>query len=307
MFCYVNKDYDVDILNKCTVENLDGFIAECENFYFSQVKKACDQIIAENKTIILLSGPSGSGKTTTSGKIRDELVSRGKIAHVVSLDDFYLNKDEIPYVDGVQNAEVVEALDLEGIERTMREIVTGDEVWLPKFDFKSGIRTDRAEKITVGEDGIVIFEGIHALNERIMRHADENFCFGIYVSPHSGFTKDGEVFMTKRDVRFVRRFVRDSWSRGTDPEGTYKLWGMVCEGEDKYIRPCAKYADIHINSTHAYEPGLIAAPAIELLEKISPESDFYEKANEIIRELEYFNPISKDRLPKTSLLREFVG
>ena len=307
MFCYVNKDYDVDILNKRMAEDLEGFIAECEEFYFSQVKKACDQIIAENKTIILLSGPSGSGKTTTSGKIRDELISRGKIAHVVSLDDFYLNKADIPYVDGVQNAEVVEALDLEGIERAMREVVTKEEVWLPKFDFKKGIRTDNAEKITVGEDGIVIFEGIHALNERIMGHADENFRFGIYVSPHSGFTKDGEVFMTKRDMRFIRRFVRDSWSRGTDPEGTYKMWGMVCEGEDKYIRPCAKYANIHINSTHAYEPGLIAAPAIELLKNVCPDSVFYEKAQEIIRELKYFVPISKEMLPKTSLLREFVG
>ena len=85
------------------------------------------------------------------------------------------------------------------------------------------------------------------------------------------------------------------------------MWGMVCEGEDKYIRPCAKYADIHINSTHAYEPGLIAHDAIELLEKVQPESDFYPKATEIIRELKYFDPIAKERLPKTSLLREFVG
>jgi len=85
------------------------------------------------------------------------------------------------------------------------------------------------------------------------------------------------------------------------------MWGMVCEGEDKYIRPCAKYADIHINSTHAYEPGLIAAMALELLEKIRPESDFYPKATEIIRELKYFDPISRERLPETSLLREFVG
>ncbi len=307
MFSYVNKDYDVDILNKRIAADIDGFIADCEEFYASQVKTACDLIIAEGKTIILLSGPSGSGKTTTSGKIRDELILRGKVAHVVSLDDFYLNKADLPYVDGVQNAEVVEALDLDGIERTMQEVVTKDEVWLPKFDFKSGIRTDNAEKIVVGEDGIVIFEGIHALNERIMGHADEEFRFGIYVSPHSGFTKNGDLFMTKRDMRFIRRFVRDSWARGTDPEGTYAMWGMVCEGEDKYIRPCAKYADIHINSTHAYEPGLIANDAIELLEKVQPESDFYPKATEIIRELKYFDPISKERLPKTSLLREFVG
>ncbi|MBQ2915767.1 MAG: hypothetical protein IJE51_03145 [Clostridia bacterium] len=307
MFCYVDKDYDVDVLNKQIAEDIDGFISECENFYKAQIMSACDHIIAENRTIVLLSGPSGSGKTTTSGKIRDELIRRGKISHVVSLDDFYLNRDDLPIVDGVQNAEVVEALDLDGIDRAMREVVTEDVVWLPHYDFKSGIRTDNAQKIEIGEDGIVIFEGIHALNERIMGHADENFRFGIYVSPHSGFTKDGELFMSKRDVRFVRRFVRDSWSRGTDPEGTYAMWGMVCEGEDKFIRPCAKFADIHINSTHAYEPGLIAAMAIELLEKVRPESDFYEKATEIIRELKYFDPIQKNKLPETSLLREFVG
>ena len=217
MFSYVNKDYDVDILNSRIAADIDGFIADCEEFYSSQVKTACDLIIAEGKTVILLSGPSGSGKTTTSCKIRDELISRGKVAHVVSLDDFYLNKADLPYVDGVRNAEVVEALDLEGIERAMKEVVTEEEVWLPKFDFKSGIRTDNAEKIVIGENGIVIFEGIHALNERIMGHADENFRFGIYVSPHSGFTKDGDLFMTKRDMRFIRRFVRDSWARGTDP------------------------------------------------------------------------------------------
>ena len=264
-------------------------------------------LIAENKTIILLSGPSGSGKTTTSNKIKEELIRRGKIAHVVSLDDFYCNRDDLPIVDGVRNAEVVEALDVEGIERAMREVVTSEEVWLPIYDFKSGIRTDNAQKITVGEDGIVIFEGIHALNDRIMDHADENFRFGIYVSPHSGFTKDGDLFMSKRDVRFVRRFVRDSWSRGTDPEGTFAMWGTVCEGEDKFIRPCASKADLHINSTHAYEPGLIAGMAIELLEKVQPESDFYEKATEIIRKLKYFDCIPREYFPETSLLREFVG
>lgn len=307
MFCYVNKDYDVDVLNKQISADVDGFISECENFYKSQVESACDMIISQNKTIILLSGPSGSGKTTTSGKIRDELIRRGKIAHVVSLDDFYVDRDKLPYVDGVQNAEVVEALDLVGIERAMREVVTENVVLLPHYDFKKGIRTDNAQQIEVGKDGIVIFEGIHALNERIMGHADEDFRFGIYVSPHSGFVKDGDLFMTKRDMRFVRRFVRDSWSRGTDPEGTYAMWGMVCEGEDKFIRPCAKFADIHINSTHAYEPGLIAEMAIGLLEKVQPDSAFYEKATEIIRELKYFDPIPKNKLPETSLLREFVG
>ena len=307
MFCYVNKDYDVDILNEQISQDVSGFIDECETFYRSQVCEVCDRIIAENKTIILLSGPSGSGKTTTSGKIRDELIRRGKVAHVVSLDDFYLDRDKLPIIDGVRNAEVVEALDLDGIDRAMREVVTKDVVLLPYYDFKRGIRTDDAPKIEIGKDGIVIFEGIHALNERIMGHADEKFRFGIYVSPHSGFTKDGELFMTKRDMRFIRRFVRDSWSRGTDPEGTYAMWGMVCEGEDKFIRPCAKFADIHINSTHAYEPGIIASMAIELLEKVQPDSDFYEKATEIIRELKYFNPIPKKFLPEDSLLREFVG
>lgn len=307
MFEYVNKDYDVDELNFHLKTDVEGFISECESFYSSQIHAACDCIISQNKSIILLSGPSGSGKTTTSTKIRDELNLRGKIAHVVSLDDFYLDRDKIPLVDGVRNAEVVEALDLSGIDRAMKEVITADEVLLPRYDFKVGVRTDNAQKITVGKDGIVIFEGIHALNERIMGRVDPDFRFGIYVSPHSGFTKNGDVFMTKRDIRFIRRFVRDSWSRGTDPEGTYAMWGTVCEGEDKYIRPRARVADMHINSTHAYEPCIVSEMAIELLEKVPNESVFYEKASEIIRELKYFVNIPRDLLPKNSLLREFIG
>ena len=307
MFQYVNKEYDIDELNVHLKSDVEDFISECENFYSSQIQIACDRIISQNKTVILLSGPSGSGKTTTAEKIRDELIRRGKIAHVVSLDDFYLDRDELPIINGVRNAEVVDALDLNGIDRAMRDVVTSEDVYLPRYDFKTGTRTDNAQKITVGKDGIVIFEGIHALNERIMGHADARFRFGIYVSPHSGFIKDGKSVVTKREMRFIRRFVRDSWARGTDPEGTYSMWGAVCEGEDLYIRPRAKFADIHINTTHAYEPCIIAEKAIELLEAVSFESDFYEKASEIIRKLENFDRISVDLLPRDSLLREFIG
>ena len=158
MFQYVNKEYDIDELNVHLKSDVEGFISECENFYSSQIQTACDRIISQNKMVILLSGPSGSGKTTTAEKIRDELIRRGKIAHVVSLDDFYLDRDELPFINGVRNAEVVEALDLDGIDRAMNDVIKSEDVYLPRYDFKAGARTNNAHKITVGKDGIVIFE-----------------------------------------------------------------------------------------------------------------------------------------------------
>lgn len=305
MFRYIDKDYDVDVLNSKVSSDLSGFIKESEDFYFSQVEEACDRIM--NKRVVLLSGPSASGKTTTAHKIRDRLIERGKIAHVVSLDDFYLDRDLIPTIKGEKNAEVIEALDLVQIERVMHAVVDCEEVWLPSYDFSTGQRRDNSRKVSLGKDGIVIFEGIHALNPRILGHADERYRFGIYISPHSGFTKSGELFMTRRETRFIRRLVRDSWSRATFPEETFSVWRTVCEGEDKYIRPCANIADMHINSTHAYEPCLIGKKATELLKQIIPGSAYYGKASEMIKELGFFSNINVSLLPENSLLHEFVG
>lgn len=307
MIKYTNKDYDIDTLNKRVINDPLGLIDKCEKFYISQISDVCDCIISENKTVVLLSGPSASGKTTTSGKICEELNRRGKAAVVVSLDDFYLDRDQLPIIDGNRNAEVVEALDLCKVKKVMKEIVSRTEIQLPYYDFKKGIRIDNFRKIPVEENMVVIFEGIHALNEAIRENIAERYRFGVYVSPHSGFKKDDRFIMTKRDVRFVRRCVRDSWARGTSPEETFAMWTAVCEGEDKYIRPCVAVADMHINTTHAYEPGLIAKKAVSMLETVSPGSEFYERSVGIISELENFVRIPTEFLPGNSLLREFVN
>lgn len=286
------------------------FVADCTADYRRRVSEAAKFIHGNsNKKIIMLAGPSSSGKTTTAGLLSREIENLGAKAYTVSLDDFYFSRSTKKYPldeNGKPDYESVDALDLELIHRCLGELVEKGESRLPVFDFTVGERRENERKITLSENDIIIVEGLHALNPAITDTLPDENLFRIYVSVSSRvYENDGSVLLSKRDLRFIRRLVRDYRFRAMPPHRTFEIWGSVMRGEDKYLFPFEERADIKLNSFHACEPCVLAGLATELLDKVSGE--YSEKAELLKDKLNLFKTVDYAVLPQDCLLREFTG
>ena len=303
------KEYTVKIIQELS-EKPEEFIRECNENYHKSVNSAAKKIF-DNKDvkIVMLAGPSSSGKTTTASLISKEIEKLGGRAYTVSLDDFYKTRNEGYPVDenGEPDFECVEALDIELIHSCLRELVETGESLLPVFDFTTGTRHDSAKKIVLCEKDVIIIEGLHALNPIITDTLEEKSLFKIYVSVSSRvYDENGNSFLSKRNLRFLRRMLRDYKFRAMPVEGTFDIWKSVTRGEDKYLFPFEENADIKLNSFHPCEPCVVGAEALKLLKEIK-DVNYQEKASELINKLEMFEKISYSILPEDCLLREFTG
>lgn len=295
----------VENVNRAVFTDLEQTVREAETAYRTQISRVVTQ--AAGRRILLISGPSSSGKTTTAHRIFDELLRRGIPAVSVSLDDFYKNRSQLPIIDGRPNAEVLQALEVDLIIQTLMQLMQEGCARLPEFDFVTGQRRDGVHSVTVPKNGVILVEGLHALNSGICDLLPKDDLFRIYVSPHRGFIYGEVVILTKRDVRFIRRLVRDFRTRGCDGQRTFELWDDVCAGEDAYIRPFRRYADWRINTAFSYECGLLRDQALAILSAITPQSVYYTKAQALCSSLDRFYPVPGDCLPQDSLLHEFYG
>lgn len=269
-------------------------------------RKVCED---SGREIVMIAGPSSSGKTTTAKKLSEALTKNGVKTYTLSLDDFYLNRDDIPMLpNGTRDFETVYALDIDCFQRTMSALLKGETVKTPVFDFTTGKRSETSfNEITLGETDAVIIEGLHALNP-IITDKIEGKLLKIYISVSSRiYDNNGNIVLNKRNLRFVRRMVRDYKFRGSTVDYTYTLWKNVTAGEDKYLFPYRDNADLRINTIHLYEPCVLKKQALELLynSEISPE--FQGDAAKLCKALEKFENISEELVPKDSLLREFLG
>lgn len=303
------KEYTVKTIRELS-ENPEKFVCECNELYHILVNRAAKTVF-ENKDvkIVMLAGPSSSGKTTTASFISKEIERLGGKAYTVSLDDFYKTRSEGYPVDenGEPDYECVEALDIELIHRCLRELIETGESLLPVFDFMTGTRHDSAKSIVLEEKDVIIIEGLHALNPVITDTLDEKSLYKIYVSVSSRvYGENGESFLSKRNLRFLRRMIRDYRFRAMPVEGTFDIWKSVTRGEDKYLFPFEENADTKLNSFHPCEPCVIGAQALELLKEIK-DSEYTDKASELIKKLEMFEKIDYSILPQDCLLREFTG
>lgn len=286
------------------------FVLKCEERYQNiindVVKKICE--ISERK-IIMLAGPSSSGKTTTANKLSEALEKSNIKTYVISLDDFYLNREDIPMLpDGTRDYETVYALDLPCFRKTVNELWLGAKVRVPVFDFVTGKRSDtKYTEITLDENDAVIIEGLHALNPEITDKIDGKLV-KIYISVSSRiYDKNEKIILNKRNLRFVRRLVRDYKFRGSSVENTYKLWKNVMAGEDEYLFPYRHHADIRINTIHLYEPCVLKQQALPLLKAVELSEPYKEDVKKLCKALEKFEDIDINLVPNDSLLREFLG
>lgn len=298
-----------DEINRSTAKGVAAFIEYTENEFDSSIKHLTqEKILNKGCNIVLLAGPSSSGKTTTAKKLVQKIKLSGRNAYVLSLDDFYCNVAEIPMTQsGVKDFENVNSLDLDLIHETFESLIKSKRAYIPKFDFQTGTRSDRASMITLENEDVIIVEGIHALNPVITDKADKNRILKIYISVSSRiYDGRGEVVFGKRDLRLIRRMIRDSQYRNTSAEKTLLQWQEVLKGEDRYIFPFEENADCKIDSFHAYEPCIFKDEAIKQLEEITAESPFYSLSRKLIGAFSAFEAINSSLVPQNSLLREFI-
>ncbi|MBQ6845763.1 MAG: nucleoside kinase [Oscillospiraceae bacterium] len=288
-----------------------AFVEECESSYAKSVMTATKKIAEKSgeSCVVLLSGPSGSGKTTTALKLKNALEKKGIMTHSVSLDDYFrtVDPETAPKTeDGKIDYESPECLDLPLLNSHIEDIIAGREVLVPKFDFANQRRSETVTPLRLKKNEIVIFEGIHALNEMITSHAG-NHGIKLYISARSNFMNDGNVFYKGTWTRLTRRIVRDNLFRGADANFTLAIWEGIRNGEKKYISPFKSHADITINSTHEYEICVLKKHLKDAVKCVPEGIARYDEVCRLLDNIEAFEDLSDDFVPKDSLLREFIG
>lgn len=302
---------EVKEINARIKNDPEEFVRECEGFYAKAVENAVKKISekTQDNLVVLLSGPSGSGKTTTALKLRDALEKKGIGTHSISLDDYFrtVEFDTAPKTeDGKIDYESPECLDLPLLNKHIEDIIAGREVLVPRFDFTSQSRSDIVTPLCLRKNEVVIFEGIHALNDMITSHAGDRGV-KLYVSARSNFMKDGAVFYKGTWTRLTRRIVRDNLFRGADSDFTLGIWDGIRRGEKMYISPFKERADIIINSTHEYEI-CVLKKHLKAVTKTVPEGIArYDEVCKLLRNIEGFEDLDDSFVSKESLLREFIG
>lgn len=305
-----NINNELEYINDTALASPQAFIEKCEARYRNIIEDISKSVCGDyGREIVMLAGPSSSGKTTTAGKLSEAFLKNGVKTYVLSLDDFYLNRCDIPCLpDGTQDFETVHALDLDCFHETVNRLLNGETVKAPVFDFTTGKRSEtQFNEITLGEEDAVIIEGLHALNPLITDKINGKL-LKIYISVSSRiYDKNGKIILNKRNLRFVRRMVRDYKYRGSTVDHTYMLWKNVMAGEDKYLFPYRDNADIRINTIHLYEPCVLKKQALELLRNSDISEEYRSDSAKLFKALEMFEDIDEALVPKDSLLREFLG
>lgn len=299
--------FTLNDINENVESNMESFINDAESRFESSVTELADRFTSDCD-IVLLAGPSSSGKTTTAGKIAQKIKNSGRNAYTLSLDDYYRNAADIPLTEkGLKDFENVSALDIDLIHRTFSDLIEKRTAQVPEFDFVSGTRKPETRKLELKKDDLIIVEGIHALNPIITKGLDESHITKVYISVSSRVTDDsGRVIFSKRNLRLVRRMIRDYHYRNTSVEKTLSQWQEVLKGEDKYIFPFERNASFRIDSFHPYEPCLFKREAVELLGTVGEDSGVYPIASELKNSFSELDTIDMSKLPADSLLREFV-
>lgn len=300
----------IEYINELARDNPQALVARAELRYRNIVNNIAERALDEpGRKIVMLSGPSSSGKTTTARRLADTFTSLGMDTHVISLDDFYLNREQIPgYAEGNPDYETVEALDLPYLSETLQSLMSGAETDMPSFDFTVGRRSDKYNTLTLDKNDAVIVEGLHALNPVIASGLDTHRVMKIYINVSSRiYDNKGKIILNRRNLRFVRRMIRDYNFRASSVNNTFRLWDNVLRGEDLYLFPYKDFADFRINSIHLCEPCLFRDTAIDLLESAELDDEFQSDARRLINSLKKFQSLSSELVPKDSLLREFIG
>ena len=303
--------YQLEDINFRTISDPKGFCEECDAQYNAKVETAAEKITANisQSPIVLLSGPSGSGKTTTAMKISEALERRGVRTHYVSLDDYFntVSPETTPRTpEGDYDLESPLCLDMDLLNEHFTALTKGRKIYVPKYQFSTRPRaTIPSKALKLGKDAVVIFEGIHALNDMIAgRHPE---AFKLYISARSDVVFNDSIVFKRTWFRLVRRLVRDYNFRGSSADDTMSMWSNVRRGEILYISPYKDKADYQFDSSLACELAVFNRTATELFQNVPEGIERYDELRKVLPALQLFGEISDEFVANDSLLREFIG
>ena len=289
---------------------LSELIRVNEALHERSFSRIADQILDRHAKAVLLAGPSSSGKTTSANRLAVQLRVRGKKPVLISLDDYYRNRDEIaPGPDGKLDLEHINTIDTQLFRRDLSALLQGEAVQLPRFDFLTGRRTAGGQCLQMDEDAVVLVEGLHGLNPALLpEDVDPNLIFRVYVSALLPLNLDNHNRIPTSYLRLLRRIVRDYETRGASVSHTLAMWDSVRQGEERWIFPYQEHADVIFNSSLLYELALLKKHIFPLLNAVTWEEPCYEEVRSIVKVLNYvLEADADDEIPPTSLLREFIG
>lgn len=307
----IMKIGNVPALNKIVSNGrADDIIRIDEMLQSNRLLNIARDIVSKKNTvkIILIAGPSSSGKTTSCRKLSMYLRSFGLEPKEISMDDYFIDRDKTPKDEnGEYDFECLEAIDVKKFDSDVKKLLNGEKVKLQKYNFIKGESEPGTEDVVLGENEVLIIEGIHALNEKILTSVERNQKYKIYLCPLTILNIDIHNRISTTDNRLLRRIVRDNRTRGYKVEDTLKVWRKVRLGEEKHIFPNQDSADATFNTALIYELGVLKTYVEPLLYSVSSDSPYYEEARRLINVLKTFLPIPSDAIPDDSILREFIG
>ncbi len=263
---------------------------------------------AGSKKFVMIAGPSSSGKTTFSHRLSIQLSALGLKPHPLSLDNYYIDRTLCPRdAEGNFDFECLESLDVQKFNLDMCDLLAGKTVDMPTFNFKTGKREYKDRLMTLGDNDILVIEGIHGLNDKLSHTLPSESKFKIFISALTQINIDEHNYLPTTDGRLIRRIVRDARTRNTTAEETIAMWRSVRRGEEKYIFPFQESADVMFNSGLIYELAVLKAYAEPLLFHIDKDSKEYIEAKRLLKFLDYLLPVPSEDIAKNSIIREFIG
>ena len=302
--------FDIKELNEAALLDKNAALSAGEEAIERRVEDTAKAILAEGEEvkIVLLSGRSASGKTTFAKKVCARLREMGREAKHISLDDFFLGIEYLPLnADGTYDMESIKGLDTALANECFRLLMSEGWAEFPTFDFPNQRRGEKWNRVEIGKNGLIIIEGIHALNPLLTENLPEKGIMRVYIEPTRSYCFGGEEVLSSDDVRLMRRMTRDELFRGWSAEKTLLQWKSVKEGEKIYIEPYIPFARLKVDTSFGPEPAVFKNILMEMLRRVEENSPFFDEAGRFASVLELFEGIGKEFLPKDSLLREFVG
>ncbi len=292
--------------------NAPMLINVAEALHEKKIVAIADEITEKYKNggakIVLIAGPSSSGKTTTIKRLAIFLATNLLKPKMISLDNYFVNRSITPRDEtGDYDYESLYALDLPLFNEHLNTLLSGGEISLPTYNFETGERSYKGEKLRLEENSILLIEGIHGLNPKLTEQVDEKMKYRIYVSALTTLSIDDHNWVPTTDNRLLRRIIRDYRYRGTSAIDSIRRWPSVRRGEEKWIFPYQENADAMFNSSLLFEISVLRDFGIEILKNVPNDAPEYAEAYRLQRFLNYFAPLKPDAIPPTSLLREFLG
>ena len=269
---------------------------------------AADIAARKEVRFVMIAGPSSSGKTTFSHRLSTQMRACGLRPHAIATDNYFKNREDTPRDEnGNYDFEGLGAMDVEQFNQDMVRLLKGETVEIPSFNFKKGAREYNGNFLTLGEGDVLVIEGIHCLNEKFTYSLPRESKYKIYISCLTTLNIDDHNRIPTTDARLLRRIERDARTRGYSAQATIKMWPSVRRGEEENIFPFQDSADTIFNSALIYETALLKSYVQPLLFGVPQDSEEYIEAKRLLKFLNYFLPIPADDIPKTSLMREFIG